>query len=225
MHWRNEKHHRRKYDLYMNSREWQLKKRKVKERSGGVCERCRDHSSEAVHHLHYKNLFNEPLEDLLDVCKGCHDYVHARSDKDPVTEHIQGGRWERRPHGYVLEKSQRADDVLSKIAEEYSWEKSEYGLPLRFVLRSIHDVKGTLEVGIWVLRGIWGEGINEIEDGGWFYSKDVVSKDHQWLKEKAGEIWERDHEEYSENVNIRYYIIPETDFRHRNFERLRKKGI
>ena len=233
MNWRNEKPGRRKYDLYMNSREWQLKKRKVKERSRGICERCRDRSSEAVHHLHYRSLYNEPLEDLLDVCNGCHDYLHARSDVDPVTNHIESGRWEtiikgkgkNKKSDYCLVPSPRTDDVISKIAEEYSWEKSEWGLPLRYFLRSIHDVKGTLEVGVWTLRGIWGGGIDEIEDGEWFYSKDVVSKDHTWLKEKSGEIWERDHDECSVNVRIRYYVIPKTDHRHIHFEGLRKKGI
>jgi hypothetical protein len=106
----------------------------------------------------------------------------------------------------VLESSHRTDDVVSKIAEEYSWEKSEDGLPLRFVLRNVCDYKGSLSVGIWTIREAW-EGMDRISDGDWFIPKQAMNKDHEWIRKKAEEIWSRDHGEYG--ADIHYYIIPE----------------
>jgi hypothetical protein len=72
------------YGRYLCSREWALKKRAVKDRCRGVCERCNFHSMEHVHHLTYIRKFNERLEDLQGVCKGCHDFIHAITDIDPA---------------------------------------------------------------------------------------------------------------------------------------------
>lgn len=72
------------YHRYMASREWALKKRAVRERSGGDCERCEHRKMAQVHHLSYQHLGNEPLEDLLGVCKWCHEYESAKRDVDPV---------------------------------------------------------------------------------------------------------------------------------------------
>jgi hypothetical protein len=73
-----------KYGKYIASREWALKKEAVKDRSGGICERCKANPSSSVHHLSYKNLYNEPLEDLLDVCEYCHEYLSGKSSIDPT---------------------------------------------------------------------------------------------------------------------------------------------
>jgi hypothetical protein len=74
-----------KYHVYLASREWALKKEAVKDRSGGICERCMNNKSEAVHHLSYQHIYDEPLEDLLDVCGACHEYLSGKSNIDPST--------------------------------------------------------------------------------------------------------------------------------------------
>lgn len=79
------------YHAYIASREWGLKKRAVRERSGGVCERCKKNPHEVTHHLTYERLGAEPLDDLAGLCRPCHDYVGGYSDEDPAPE-----RWECR---------------------------------------------------------------------------------------------------------------------------------
>ena len=74
---------------YYCSREWGLKKEEVKRRSGGLCERCRQHNAEAVHHKTYARLYNEELTDLWHLCRGCHDYVHGRSDVEPAKREMR----------------------------------------------------------------------------------------------------------------------------------------
>lgn len=74
----------KKYGEYLASREWALKREAVKQRSGGICERCEIKPSKSVHHVSYAHLYNEPLEDLLDVCEDCHEYLSAKSSIDPT---------------------------------------------------------------------------------------------------------------------------------------------
>ena len=55
------------YHEYIASREWALRKRAVKERSGGICERCKKRPHQQTHHLTYERLGDERLEDLQGV--------------------------------------------------------------------------------------------------------------------------------------------------------------
>lgn len=71
------------YHRYMASREWALKKRAVRERAYGDCERCH-RPMKQVHHLSYEHLGDEPLEDLLGVCRECHEFLSGLIDWDPA---------------------------------------------------------------------------------------------------------------------------------------------
>jgi 5-methylcytosine-specific restriction endonuclease McrA len=68
-----------KYDAYMESSEWRVKRSKVLERSGGMCEGCGDRFADHVHHLTYERLGDEMLFDLVAVCKPCHEKIHKRT--------------------------------------------------------------------------------------------------------------------------------------------------
>ena len=64
---------------YMLSAAWRSKRDSVILRAAGICERCHQWPIVNVHHLHYGNLGNEPLEDLLGVCSRCHKELHDGS--------------------------------------------------------------------------------------------------------------------------------------------------
>src|SRR2546426_1847649 len=66
---------REEYQKYLASREWALLKERVRERSGGICERCKSAPHQATHHLTYERVGQELLEDLLGVCEPCHEFV------------------------------------------------------------------------------------------------------------------------------------------------------
>lgn len=72
------------YALYLRSDRWATKIRAIRERSGGICERCGCDWMDAVHHLTYKNIYDEPLKDLLGVCDACHRFLHHKSGYDPA---------------------------------------------------------------------------------------------------------------------------------------------
>jgi hypothetical protein len=82
--WKNCSNESEKYGLYLTSREWSLKKEMIKKRSKGICERCKHNKSQAVHHLTYKRKYKEQLDDLIDICNGCHDFIHAKTNIDPI---------------------------------------------------------------------------------------------------------------------------------------------
>ncbi len=65
-----------KYNLHLNSDTWKSKRKLVLQRDNNICQRCKVSPATEVHHLTYKNLGNEPLEDLLSVCHDCHMVIH-----------------------------------------------------------------------------------------------------------------------------------------------------
>jgi len=73
------------YQEYLASRDWALLKNKVRERSGGICERCRQAPYQSTHHKTYARIGRELMEDLLGVCNPCHEYLSGKSDHDPTT--------------------------------------------------------------------------------------------------------------------------------------------
>ncbi len=77
---------RERYQRYLCSREWAILKEQVKQRSGGICERCRFNRSDAVHHLTYIRKYCEILDDLQDICNACHEFTHGKRARDPIMD-------------------------------------------------------------------------------------------------------------------------------------------
>jgi 5-methylcytosine-specific restriction endonuclease McrA len=67
----------KKYDDYLNSESWLLKRAKVLERAGRRCEACGEAWATQVHHVTYEHVFDEPLFDLRAVCVPCHERLTA----------------------------------------------------------------------------------------------------------------------------------------------------
>lgn len=77
-----------KYQLYLCSREWGLKKYAVHERADNICERCGMDEIKNVHHLTYSRKYREDLDDLQGLCRQCHEFTHGISDYDPLAEFV-----------------------------------------------------------------------------------------------------------------------------------------
>lgn len=84
MNWKKMPEGKEKYAAYLCSREWSVLKEAVKDRSGGACERCSSNPMDHVHHLTYARKYSEQLDDLQACCKACHEFIHGKSDSDPV---------------------------------------------------------------------------------------------------------------------------------------------
>ncbi len=62
------------YLNYLRSKEWQILREQVIKRDS-VCTNCMQPAND-VHHLHYDNFTKEKLEDLILLCRECHEEVH-----------------------------------------------------------------------------------------------------------------------------------------------------
>jgi 5-methylcytosine-specific restriction endonuclease McrA len=65
------------YKKYLKSASWRLKKQELFNIVGRNCEKCGSKKNIEVHHLHYKNIFKEKIEDLKVLCDKCHKKEHG----------------------------------------------------------------------------------------------------------------------------------------------------
>lgn len=63
------------YVEYLRSAQWREKRLKVLDRDNNTCQSCLKAKAQEVHHITYKHLKNEPLFELVSVCKPCHDEI------------------------------------------------------------------------------------------------------------------------------------------------------
>jgi 5-methylcytosine-specific restriction endonuclease McrA len=67
------------YNEYLTSEQWRRKREPVLERDGGICQGCLTRRATQVHHLTYKNVFNEFAFQLVSICDECHERFHAEA--------------------------------------------------------------------------------------------------------------------------------------------------
>jgi 5-methylcytosine-specific restriction endonuclease McrA len=68
---------RRAYHAYLATPAWSIRRARVLERAGHLCEGCRRRRPVEVHHLTYERAGREMLFDLVAVCRECHEAIHA----------------------------------------------------------------------------------------------------------------------------------------------------
>lgn len=61
-----------RYEAYIASEAWRRKRQAVLERDNYQCQTCLATECLEVHHKTYRALGDEPLEDLITLCKDCH---------------------------------------------------------------------------------------------------------------------------------------------------------
>lgn len=73
--WRNE------YEKHLNSPKWKKFRSSILKSYDNICQKCKNKFNAKilhVHHLHYNTLGDEKPEDVLLVCKPCHEEIHGR---------------------------------------------------------------------------------------------------------------------------------------------------
>lgn len=66
------------YVKYINSEKWQILRQEVIKEYDGKCFFCWEKGTD-VHHKTYANFGNEPLSDLVLLCRKCHDEEHINN--------------------------------------------------------------------------------------------------------------------------------------------------
>lgn len=72
------------YKKYLDTLEWKSLTFDIYKRDNYRCRQCSKDLSKIngnVHHVHYDNVYNEKLEDLVLVCKDCHYLIHSYYNK------------------------------------------------------------------------------------------------------------------------------------------------
>jgi hypothetical protein len=82
------------YKEYLASPKWSETKRRIRHRNGGRCERCLTNEGQNLHHLTYETVGYERYQDIMLLCKGCHDRKHDVSLPDPLerSRFFMGGK-------------------------------------------------------------------------------------------------------------------------------------
>jgi hypothetical protein len=67
----------RDYKEYLLSPEWRAKRIQAFQHYGRKCCKCARTKNLQIHHKTYINIFNEPMEDLMVLCKRHHEEIHG----------------------------------------------------------------------------------------------------------------------------------------------------
>ncbi len=65
------------YHAYLQSQSWLEKREEIARRSSGFCELCRHRRVSDIHHLTYRRIFFELKDDLMALCRQCHEKEHG----------------------------------------------------------------------------------------------------------------------------------------------------
>lgn len=65
------------YYGYIRSLQWKDRRTRYMQKAHWRCERCYVQRANVVHHISYDSLGAEPDQDLMALCWGCHDFMHA----------------------------------------------------------------------------------------------------------------------------------------------------
>lgn len=65
------------HEEYLQTPHWKETRSRAIARAGNRCQHCGATSRLEVHHLTYERLFCEQPEDLLVLCRSCHQKIHA----------------------------------------------------------------------------------------------------------------------------------------------------
>lgn len=77
------------YDNYINSKEWQNRRKELFAKRGKICERCGSDRRIHVHHGTYKNLGSELENELFILCKPCHVEYHSINKKPTIASTLK----------------------------------------------------------------------------------------------------------------------------------------
>jgi hypothetical protein len=64
------------HNVYLNSKEWKEKRNLIMDFYNHKCNDCNSKATD-IHHLTYENIFKEKFEDLIPLCRNCHNKRHT----------------------------------------------------------------------------------------------------------------------------------------------------
>jgi len=113
----------KKYAEYLRSKEWTDLKIDLITARGQKCEKCGNQKKSPtqlqVHHITYKNIFNESPEDLMILCSYCHRLEHGlvkKKSKKKVNSKVKSKK-------SIKSKFKAIDKKESNWSKNQNWAK------------------------------------------------------------------------------------------------------
>jgi len=85
---------KQEYYAYLRSPVWKEKRKFALQFYGNECGLCGNKHDLEIHHRTYKNIFKEPMEDLMILCETC----HKRHHKNKIFKNGKDSQYNRNPH-------------------------------------------------------------------------------------------------------------------------------
>lgn len=82
------------YYFYLQSEHWKDLRKEIIEFRGPQCEKCGEwldglEENLNLHHIVYRNRYQEKWEDLVLLCYGCHEREHDKQNPMPIKDYNQ----------------------------------------------------------------------------------------------------------------------------------------
>lgn len=74
------------YSEYLESEHWKEKRAKARERANGRCQICNGDGELHTHHRTYERIGHERDDDLIVLCKRCHELFHTHCQLDELAD-------------------------------------------------------------------------------------------------------------------------------------------
>lgn len=86
------------YEEYLATEQWAKKRRAVLDRDKQLCQACLTRDATEVHHLTYERIFEEPMFDLVAICRPCHQKLHRKKIAAVAAAKAKSGEIPELPH-------------------------------------------------------------------------------------------------------------------------------
>lgn len=116
-----------KYEIYLGSEQFADLRQKVFRRDHNKCRACGSTENLQVHHLSYRNIYHEELDDLVCLCRNCHAAFHAVNELQKLYDELHENRARReaeerqRQFENDRERIESLElEIMEEIKEEYA---------------------------------------------------------------------------------------------------------
>lgn len=116
-----------KYEIYLGSEQFADLRQKVLRRDHNKCRACGSTENLQVHHLSYRNIYHEELDDLVCLCRNCHAAFHAVNELQKFYDELHENRAKReaeerqRQFENDRERIESLElEIMEEIKEEYA---------------------------------------------------------------------------------------------------------
>lgn len=110
------------YYKYLNSKLWKVKRAQRLQRDGYRCAICGTGKNLQVHHITYDDLGSESIENLLTLCKRCHEQVHesdlAKKSKAATVRPLSVLRLPSRSYNALMRADLQSIEAVSRSAAD-----------------------------------------------------------------------------------------------------------